>query len=43
MDTDSCYVSFEEVAHNINWTGSANDLVLTIDDVSLKDYLQRAI
>lgn len=42
MDTDSCYVSFEEVAKKINWTGSANDLILTIDKVSLADYLQKA-
>jgi hypothetical protein len=39
---NSCYVSFEEVAKKINWTGSANDLILTIDKVSLADYLQKA-
>ena len=42
IDTDSCYVSFEEIAENINWTGDTNDLVLTINDNGLEQYLKAA-
>lgn len=39
---NSCYVSFEEAARNIGWTGSANDFILTIDKYRLQDYLKKA-
>ena len=42
MDTDSAYVTFEEVAKKINWTGSATDLVLTINNTRLSEYLNKA-
>lgn len=41
MDTDSAYVTFEEVAEKINWTGSSNDLILTINEFRLADYLKK--
>jgi DNA polymerase elongation subunit (family B) len=41
MDTDSAYVTFEEVAEKINWTGSVTDLVLTINEFRLSDYLNK--
>ncbi len=41
MDTDSAYVTFEEVAEKINWTGKATDLVLTINDFRLAGYLKK--
>ena len=41
MDTDSAYVTFEEVAEKINWTGSPTDLVLTINEVRMTGYLKK--
>jgi len=41
IDTDSAYVTFEEVAEKINWTGSATDLVLTINEIRLSNYLKK--
>tara|TARA_R110000796_G_scaffold153583_3_gene270159 strand:+ start:2723 stop:3940 length:1218 start_codon:yes stop_codon:yes gene_type:complete len=41
IDTDSAYVTFEEVADRINWTGSATDLVLTINEVRINSYLKK--
>lgn len=42
MDTDSAYISFAEAADKIGWTGTANDLVLTIDEYRMKSYLKSA-
>jgi DNA polymerase elongation subunit (family B) len=41
MDTDSLYITYEEVAENINWTGSSTDLVLTIDKVRISNYIKK--
>lgn len=41
IDTDSAYVTFEEAAEKINWTGSAADLILTINEIRLKGYLKK--
>ena len=41
MDTDSAYVTFEEAAEKINWTGSATDFILTINELRLKGYLKK--
>jgi len=38
---NSAYVTFEEVAKKINWTGSATDLVLTINKHRLESYLKK--
>jgi DNA polymerase elongation subunit (family B) len=39
---NSCYITYEEIAEKINWTGSENDLVLTIDNFRLKEFLKNA-
>jgi len=38
---NSAYVTFEEVAEKINWTGSPTDLVLTINEIRLSGYLKK--
>lgn len=38
-DTDSCYVSFEEVVESCNYPGNPKDLILQINDLRLAKYL----
>lgn len=40
IDTDSNYVSFEEVVKSCNWEGDPKDLVLAINEHRLSDYLK---
>lgn len=42
MDTDSCYVTFQEAMNNVNWTGHVNEFVLTMNDARLEGYLTNA-
>ena len=41
IDTDSNYVSFEEVLIKCDWTGSPKDFILKIYDEFLKEYLNK--
>jgi len=41
MDTDSCYVTFEEPMKACNWTGHVNDFVLTLNELRLEKYLNK--
>jgi len=43
IDTDSCYVSFEEVVKKSNWTGSTSEFILALYENRLKDYLVRVL
>lgn len=40
-DTDSCYVSFEEVVESCNWTGDPKQLILGINEHRLASYLNK--
>lgn len=40
-DTDSNYVSFQEVVSSCDWKGDPKDLVLKINEFRLKDYLKK--
>lgn len=42
IDTDSCYVTFEEIAKNIDWKGDANTLVLILDKHRLQDFFKKS-
>jgi len=42
MDTDSCYVSFEEVLKSCEWKDSPKDLILKINEHRLTAYLNKA-
>lgn len=40
-DTDSNYVSFEEVVASCDWQGNPKDLILQINDLRLKEYISK--
>lgn len=40
-DTDSNYVSFQEVVSSCDWKGDPKDLILKINEFRLKDYLKK--
>ena len=40
-DTDSCYISFEEVLLASDWHGDPKDLIIKINELDLTDYLKR--
>ena len=40
-DTDSNYVSFEEVVNSCTYDGEAKDLILKINELRLQDYLEK--
>ena len=40
-DTDSNYVTFQEVVSSCDWTGDPKDLILKINELRLKDYLKK--
>jgi hypothetical protein len=40
-DTDSNYVTFQEVVASCDWKGDAKDLILKINELRLKDYLKK--
>jgi DNA polymerase elongation subunit (family B) len=42
IDTDSCYVTFQEAMAKVNWTGHVNDFVLTLNAARLESYLKGA-
>lgn len=39
MDTDSCYVAFEEVLESCGWTGDEKDFILQVNEHRLTNYL----
>ena len=41
IDTDSCYLTFEEILSKCDWQGSQKDFILKIYDVFLKSYLEK--
>lgn len=41
IDTDSNFISFNEVISKCDWKGTAKDFILTIYDVFLSDYLKK--
>jgi DNA polymerase elongation subunit (family B) len=43
IDTDSNYVSFEEVVKSCDWTGDAQDLILQINENRLSSYLKNCM
>lgn len=40
-DTDSCYISFEEVVKSCTWVGSPKDLILGINKHRVAEYLNK--
>jgi hypothetical protein len=40
-DTDSCYVSFQDVVKSCDWSGDTIQLIMQIYDNRLKEYLER--
>lgn len=42
-DTDSLYISFQDVIKAVNWTGSAKDFVLKLNSVRLAGYFKRIL
>jgi DNA polymerase elongation subunit (family B) len=40
-DTDSCYVSFQDVVKSCDWTGDTIQLIMKIYDIRLKEYLNK--
>jgi DNA polymerase elongation subunit (family B) len=40
-DTDSNYVTFQEVVASCNWEGDPKDLILKINEIRLNDYLKK--
>lgn len=40
-DTDSNYVTFEEVVASCDWQGDPKELILAINDLRLKDYIKK--
>lgn len=42
IDTDSCYVTFQEAMKKVGWTGHVNDFVLTLNEARLEEYLKAA-
>ena len=43
IDTDSCYVTFEEVLDKCDWTGSEKDFILKLYEIRLKEYLEKVL
>lgn len=43
IDTDSCYVTFEEVIEKSDWQGSEKDFILKLYDVRIKYYLESVL
>lgn len=43
IDTDSCYVTFEEVLENSNWEGTEKDFIMTLYEARIKDYLENVL
>jgi DNA polymerase elongation subunit (family B) len=41
IDTDSNYVSFEEVLMKCDWTGTPKEFILKVYEIFLKDYLNK--
>ena len=41
-DTDSCYVTFEEVAEGCDWKEDPRDLLLKIYQYRIKDYIEKS-
>lgn len=43
IDTDSCYLSFDEVLEKSNWTGSEKDFVLQLYKAKLESYINEKL
>jgi DNA polymerase elongation subunit (family B) len=43
IDTDSCYVAFEEVLNKCDWQGSEKDFILQLYEIRLKEYLEKVL
>ena len=43
IDTDSCYLSFEEALVKSTWTGSEKDFILKIYEYRLNDYIKKVL
>jgi len=43
IDTDSCYVSFQEAIEKSNWTGSEKEFISKLYDLRLKDYIVKVM
>jgi DNA polymerase elongation subunit (family B) len=43
IDTDSNYVSFEEVVKSCDWNGTPMDLILKINEYRINDYLKNCL
>jgi len=41
IDTDSCYVTFEELIDNSDWKGTEKEFVMSLYDARLKEYLEK--
>jgi hypothetical protein len=41
-DTDSCYVTFQDVVYGCDWQGDPRQLILKIYEYRLKDYLEKS-
>jgi DNA polymerase elongation subunit (family B) len=43
IDTDSCYVSFQEAIEKSTWSGSEKDFISKLYDLRLKDYIVKVM
>lgn len=43
IDTDSCYVTFEEVLDKSDWKDSEKELILQLYEIRLKGYLEKVL
>lgn len=43
IDTDSCYLSFDEVIKKSTWNGNERDFILKLYDIKLKSYINNKL
>jgi len=43
IDTDSCYISFEEVLDKCDWSGTEKDFIMNLYNTRLKVYLEKVL
>lgn len=43
IDTDSCYISFEEVLDKSDWQGTEKDFIMSLYNTRLKVYLEKVL
>lgn len=43
IDTDSCYISFDEAMNTSDWNGTIFDFIMNLYNYRLKDYIEKAL